>query len=364
MSKQCPPNQILNPATNRCVNRDGVIGKKILRQNITTECPPGKIRNPTSNRCVDINGKIGREVLRNMTIPPPRRPSTPIQIQIVNTPVQAPRQTIIVPSRPSTSRGIWNPFKLKSLRSKPEPLFNKGISKKNCERNIKYKIDQCQCPMCWIASSVIAIKFSNLHKYMAPEYRKFVNDTYDAFSGKAPDITKCPRVPKKIADQYIAIYESKRGPIASANRENLLVANGGYTVEFMISVLRVGLVSPYTAILRESIDTKYANNIVVVNNEILPKAVSLENANLLANVLIAFRKKFYNLGYVFTSGRVKVFKKNENDHSVAFTVCNDKYYICNSFDVPCIEIKNSEMFKEEISSLGAVKEITFLLIPF
>ncbi len=31
------------------------------------ECPPGKILNPATNRCVDIDGRVGREVLRQLS---------------------------------------------------------------------------------------------------------------------------------------------------------------------------------------------------------------------------------------------------------------------------------------------------------
>jgi len=29
--KDCPPNKILNPATNRCVSLNGAIGKKLIK---------------------------------------------------------------------------------------------------------------------------------------------------------------------------------------------------------------------------------------------------------------------------------------------------------------------------------------------
>jgi len=44
--KNCPSNKILNPITNRCVLRSGLIGKKILKNHIN------KI---TSSKCNKIN---------------------------------------------------------------------------------------------------------------------------------------------------------------------------------------------------------------------------------------------------------------------------------------------------------------------
>lgn len=75
--KPCTAEQILNPATGKCVKRDGKIGRTLLaggpvakpaalpakpsaRPSRAKDCPPDKIRNPASGRCVDRNGKIGR----------------------------------------------------------------------------------------------------------------------------------------------------------------------------------------------------------------------------------------------------------------------------------------------------------------
>ena len=74
--KDCPPHQILNPATKRCVSRDGKIGRDILGGNISKKyyspkskksviCPPHQILNPTTKRCVSRDGKIGRDILGN-----------------------------------------------------------------------------------------------------------------------------------------------------------------------------------------------------------------------------------------------------------------------------------------------------------
>ena len=90
MVRNCPPGKILNPATNRCVKRDGPTGRRILaaaapaarpasprrpprsgldglRQNLSdlnqARCPPGKILNPATNKCVKRDGAIGRRIL-------------------------------------------------------------------------------------------------------------------------------------------------------------------------------------------------------------------------------------------------------------------------------------------------------------
>jgi len=78
---KCPPEKLLNPASGRCVNKDGKIGKQLLKDEgiIKTKtpekkapkhpkhpkhpkqkCPPEKILNPASGRCVNRTGKIGK----------------------------------------------------------------------------------------------------------------------------------------------------------------------------------------------------------------------------------------------------------------------------------------------------------------
>ena len=83
VKKVCPDGQILNPKTNRCVSQKGAIGKKLISKknkrsaliNITARlskssnnktkkvCPAGKILNPKTNRCVNVNGAIGKKLV-------------------------------------------------------------------------------------------------------------------------------------------------------------------------------------------------------------------------------------------------------------------------------------------------------------
>lgn len=75
MPRTCPPDKILNPATNICVKRTGTIGRRL-----TGYCPPSKIRNPTSGRCVNRDGPMGRKILRAQGVhpqPAPRPPRSP-----------------------------------------------------------------------------------------------------------------------------------------------------------------------------------------------------------------------------------------------------------------------------------------------
>jgi hypothetical protein len=83
-SKPCTSDKILNPATGRCVARDGKIGKMILSTIVESAagsatgggmgvarrsspppldpCPTGKILNPATGKCVSRDGKIGMKL--------------------------------------------------------------------------------------------------------------------------------------------------------------------------------------------------------------------------------------------------------------------------------------------------------------
>jgi serine/threonine protein kinase len=97
MTKECPPHQILNEETNRCVNRDGKIGKAILAARkspvhkspvrksrkvfkgrkapvIDKKCPPHQILNEETNRCVNRDGKIGKAILEARKSPVRKSP--------------------------------------------------------------------------------------------------------------------------------------------------------------------------------------------------------------------------------------------------------------------------------------------------
>jgi hypothetical protein len=79
--KSCPPDKILNPATNRCVSKTGAIGKKLIgvvkKKVITTtnDCPPDKILNPATNRCVSKTGAIGKKLMGLIKLASPMKPN-------------------------------------------------------------------------------------------------------------------------------------------------------------------------------------------------------------------------------------------------------------------------------------------------
>jgi superfamily II DNA or RNA helicase len=87
--KKCPSGKIENPATGKCVNKDGAIGKAILgkkspkkspkKSSSSNKCPSGKIENPATGKCVNKDGKIGKAILGKKSSSPKKSPkkSTP-----------------------------------------------------------------------------------------------------------------------------------------------------------------------------------------------------------------------------------------------------------------------------------------------
>ena len=61
MPLNCPDDKIYNPASNRCVKKNGALGKKLAKGETIApkapkECKDGKVRNP-AGRCVKANSK-------------------------------------------------------------------------------------------------------------------------------------------------------------------------------------------------------------------------------------------------------------------------------------------------------------------
>jgi len=60
-TKECPPNKILNPTTNRCILKTGLTAKKMVKKT----CPSNKILNPTTNRCILKTGLTAKKILKS-----------------------------------------------------------------------------------------------------------------------------------------------------------------------------------------------------------------------------------------------------------------------------------------------------------
>lgn len=354
MSKECPPHQILNPATNRCVNKDGAIGKKILmdakiknelsKQNITNyvlpiktkKCPDGKILNPTTNRCVDINGVIGRK---------------------------------LAGSKPYTNISKSVPSSSKDKIVEDVNYFNMPMTTSKCKKKLNVRIDQCKCPICWIVGAIVAIKFSNIHKYFEPEYKKVIKDAYNIFADTSHRGDKCPYIPIQVIDKYIQTLRDYNLPMED---RYMLLNRAGISNIFIYSLLDVGLKKEYRTLFLSKMDekdiplSKYAiKATVIVNSESFTDGISLSNikAQNIVDMLDRYKNKYYKLGYTFKSGVFLTSLKKGDNHVVAFTECDDKYYICNSYDMECVEIKSSNRYKSYISPLKKIILVTFILTP-
>lgn len=82
MSKECGPNKILNPKTNRCVDINGKIGREILSKGKTTLCKTDEIYNPVSKRCVKRSGKIGQKLIKEEAEKEKVKSKSPINVEV------------------------------------------------------------------------------------------------------------------------------------------------------------------------------------------------------------------------------------------------------------------------------------------
>jgi hypothetical protein len=71
-AKVCPQGKVLNPATERCVGEQTVLGQRLLGcVAAPANCGPGKVRNPVTRRCVKATGVAGRKAAQELGIPIP-----------------------------------------------------------------------------------------------------------------------------------------------------------------------------------------------------------------------------------------------------------------------------------------------------
>lgn len=72
MLKNCPDGKILNPLTNRCISKNGILHKSLIKNNhIQTEtkiCPDSKVLNPLSKRCIKIGTALYKSLVKNKVI--------------------------------------------------------------------------------------------------------------------------------------------------------------------------------------------------------------------------------------------------------------------------------------------------------
>ena len=147
MSKQCKPEEILNPATGRCVKRTGRLGQKLLNEQTPNrqpthdkQCKPEEILNPATGRCVKRTGRLGQKLLNEQT-----QSSTPVSPKKIK-----PCKKGQIRS-PKTNRciGVWGQgaFRLQNKlakRDKNNPFLKelrearKGVPQKE-ERSKRHK---------------------------------------------------------------------------------------------------------------------------------------------------------------------------------------------------------------------------------
>jgi hypothetical protein len=104
--RKCPSGKVLNPLTDRCINRSGDLAKRIKRsikrgiKRSIKRCPSGKVLNPLTNRCINRDGKVAnrlkerstqRSIKRNPQRSPKKIPQRSIKRSIKRIPKGSPK---------------------------------------------------------------------------------------------------------------------------------------------------------------------------------------------------------------------------------------------------------------------------------
>src|SRR5688572_2939527 len=60
---KCEKDKIVNPITGKCVKKDGKVGKTVssLKLEKYDDCPPGKISNPNRKGCISVYGQVAQK---------------------------------------------------------------------------------------------------------------------------------------------------------------------------------------------------------------------------------------------------------------------------------------------------------------
>lgn len=248
-----------------------------------------------------------------------------------------------------------------------------------CNEELNNKFHQCSCGICWIASSFIALKFSNIDKFMNPIYKTKFKNIYDIFSktdislySKMEIKNRCPHIDKEIIDFYRYMYNlklksfAKIRPLVDDDRDMLY--NTGQPDVFLYSIMKHALRNEYSI----SYNT-YKDSDFVIKNIFVKKSKQIRldmNPSKVAKFLHTYQKYYNKRGYMFESGTIITTNPKYNlngkdiaiNHSMAFSMCNNNYYLCNTANMGCYDLTNpSENFIEHHKKYKHVVMITFIL---
>ena len=305
-----------------CVNINSLNGKKVMTRKARCENDPEKIINPFTGRCINKNSKTAKDVLN--------------RIQKVN----------IEQNRPVMIKNEQN----RSVRIKNEK------DKDNCKKAIEDNLHQCQCPICWIVSSISIIKYSGLSKYFTPFYKNQLDTIYNIFTDPDKDGTICPRLPRELAAEVVSYYPE-----------------GRYTIETIFNVGAhelIFLYSFFTLALRKEYDVKIIsgdeyfdfekNTIVLLELEMPPG--TLFDMEFIKKFLKNTKKKYSERGYEFKAGIFSVTEFKGTGHAITWKYCNSKFYLCNSDGGPCTELGDTEETRLRITPYyETIESIKFIL---
>lgn len=249
----------------------------------------------------------------------------------------------------------------------------------SCSNELNNNFHQCSCGICWIASSFIALKFSNIDKFIDKRYKTKFDSTYDIFAkgdiylySKMDLKNRCPHIDKEIIDLYRSMYNlklksfAKIRPLVDDDRDMLY--NTGQPDVFLYAIMKHALRNEYSVSYNS-----YNNSDFVIKHIFIKKSKNIRldvNPGKVAKFLAAYQKYYNKRGYMFESGALLTTNPKYNlngkditiNHSMAFSMCNNNYYLCNTANRGCYDLTSpSENFLDHHKKFKHVVMIVFIL---
>ena len=304
---------------------------------MSRQCPRDEIRNLASGRCVAVDSVIGRRM--NGIIYPFKYE------EILKYQKQVKYEKTVKYEKPKyQERKYEEPRKITLQRYVKS---YRDFSKETCGKNLQNKLHQCDCPICWVVSSITSIVFSGLMDKFSDKYKKIINDAYSVFINDTPDVSVCPYIPIEIIKRYTYIFEEYG--FETKIDINDVGASKGVT-RFMIYAI-LGICLPDGLVLLDSlkfinpekgiysIDYERGNDVII--QQAVVDINLLSGSKKILNILELVASDLNRRGYSFSSGSFDIIPINPpGGHSMAFIVCNGKYYLCNSSENGCVDISN------------------------
>lgn len=221
--KKCKDDEILNPASNRCVKRSGAIGKRLLANKSPKNAPKKELKkckdeeilNPKTNRCVSKTGKIGKALVAQAK-----------EEQRANNPIT---NNVIAQMEQELKKGKQVvTFKLEIVKSGPHSLEITKRTTKRIESYVLHKVlDKYKheyekvASIGYVQSKLTGSSYAEILDIIKSNNICKITNQTKSKSSNTFNVSKC------VNDSTIVMFE----PLSSVPKENIINFDDGYCFE-------------------------------------------------------------------------------------------------------------------------------------